>query len=112
MGRFSLLFLYNRIFKPDQSFHVAVRVVGVLNGLWYAGSTIILGVRCVPVKLSRSPFIEGQCFNIIPLINAFSILDSLLDFTVMILPISVLRKVQMSLQRKINAAMIFAIGDL
>ena len=111
-GRFSLLFLYSRIFKSDRSFYVAVRIVGVLNGLWYIGCTVALCLRCVPVKKSWDPLIEGQCFDATAFVVGTQIPDCLLDFAVMILPISVLRKLQMSLRRKIQLTMVFALGGL
>ena len=112
MGRFSLLFLYNRIFKSDRNFYVAVRIVGILNGLWYIAATIMLSVRCVPVRKNWNPLIQGQCFHTVPLLVGISIVDSLLDFMVILVPISVLRRLQMSLRRKIHLALIFILGGL
>ena len=113
MGRFSLLMLYNRIFQSDRSFYVAVRIVGILNSLIYVGCTVAIGFRCAPTGKMWNPVAQGQCFHSSKaLVVALAFLDSLLDFMVMILPISVLRRLQMSWRRKINVAMIFAIGGL
>ena len=111
-GRFSLLFLYNRIFKSDCSFYVAVRFVGIVNGLSYVGCTLALGLHCLHMEKSWDPLIEGRCFHSKALVVFISILDSSLDLAVMILPISVLRRLQMSLRRRINVAMIFIFGGL
>ena len=111
-GRFSLLFLYNRIFKSDRSFSIAMRILGTLNALWYVGFTLAACLRCVPPRKAWNPQVKGQCGNGFALIVAAAVPDSLLDFSLMILPISVLKRLQMSMRRKINLAMIFAIGGL
>ena len=48
----------------------------------------------------------------VPIILAATMPDSFLDFIVMILPIGVLRKLQMSLRHKINLAIVFVLGGL
>ena len=111
-GRFSLLFLYNRIFKSDRSFSIATRILGTVNAIWYVGFTAAACLRCIPPRKLWNPLIKGQCVNDSALMIATAVLDSLLDFCVMILPISVLKRLQMSMRRKINLAMIFAIGGL
>lgn len=111
-GRFSLLLLYNRVFKSNRTFYVAVRIVGMLNVLWYVGCTMALCLHCIPPRKFWNPLIKGQCINPIGFVLAGAILDALLDFAVMILPISVLRRLQMSLQHKIRLAIIFVLGGL
>ena len=111
-GRFSILLLYNRIFKFDRSFSIAMRILGTLNALWYVVFTVAICLRCVPPRKLWNPLIKGQCANSFAIIVAAAVPDSLLDFSLMILPISILKKLQMSMRRKINLAMIFAIGGL
>ena len=110
--RFSLLFLFNRIFKFDRSFSIAVRILGTMNAFFYVSTTVAACLRCVPPRKLWNPLIEGHCASTFAVIVAAAVLDSLLDFSVMILPISVLKRLQMSMQRKVNLAMIFAIGGL
>ena len=109
-GRFSLLFLFNRIFKSDRSFSIAVRILGTLNALFYVSFTVAACLRCVPPRKLWNPLIEGDCASTFAVIVAAAVLDSLLDFSVMMLPISVFKQLQMSMQRKVNLAMIFAVG--
>ena len=111
-GRFSLLFLYNRIFKSDRRFSIAMRILGTLNALWYVGCTVAACLQCVPPKKLWDPLIKGQCADRFAIIIAATISDSLLDFSMMVLPISVLKRLQMSMRHKINLAMIFVIGGL
>lgn len=111
-GRFSLLFLYNRVFAVDRRFHIAVRLVGVVNAFWYVGCTVALCLRCVPPRKIWDPLIKGQCINAVAFVLAAEIPDSLLDFTLIILPIGALRALQMSLRHKIDLALVFVLGGL
>ena len=111
-GRFSLLFLYNRVFNTDSSFYVAVRILATVNGLWYVGCTVALGLQCIPPRKTWNPLITGHCINTIAFVIAAEIPEILLDFSMMILPISVLRRLQLSTRRKINMGIIFAVGGL
>ena len=111
-GRFSLLFLYKRIFQSDRSFSIAMKILGTLNALWYLGFTLAICLRCDPPRKLWNPLIKGQCVNNFDLIIAFTVPDTLLDFSMMILPISVLKRLQMSMRHKINLAIIFAVGGL
>ena len=111
-GRFSLLFLYNRIFKSDRSFSIAMRILGILNALWYIGITVAACLCCVPPKKLWHPLIKAQCANRFAIIIAAAVSDTLLDFSMILLPISVLKRLQMSMRHKINLAIIFVIGGL
>lgn len=111
-GRFSLLFLYNRIFQFDRSFSIAMRILGTLNALVYIAFQVVACFDCVPPRKVWNPLIKGQCVNSFAVVIAAAVLDSLLDFSVMILPIGVLKRLQMSMRRKINLAMIFVNGGL
>ena len=111
-GRFSLLCLYNRVFNTDRSFYIAVRILAIVNGLWYVGCTVALLLRCDPPRKAWNPLVTGHCINADAFVIAAEIPEILLDFSMMILPISVLRRLQLSTRRKINIAIIFAVGGL
>lgn len=111
-GRFSLLFLYNRVFKTRRSFYVAVRILATVNGLWYVACTLALCLQCNPPRKAWNPLIKGHCINTDAFVIAAEIPEILLDFSIMILPISLLRRLQLSMRRKINIGIIFAVGGL
>ena len=89
-----------------------MRILGTLNALVYVAFTVVACFGCIPLGKVWDPLIKGQCVNRFAVIIAAAILDSLLDFSMMILPISVLKRLQMSMRRKINLAMIFVVGGL
>ena len=68
-------------------------------------------LRCVPRRKSWNPLTLDYCINYTTSIVTAAILGSLLDFNVIMVSISVGRRLEMSLKHKVHLGMIFALGD-
>ena len=111
-ARFSLLFLYSRIFSVNRRFRTAVTIVIVINALWWIACTIPLIALCVPIEAVFNPLVKGTCINTDVYVLAAEIPDIMLDFAVMALPLREIRKLQMPLRQKIGVSIIIAMGAL
>ncbi|KUJ10158.1 uncharacterized protein LY89DRAFT_787787 [Mollisia scopiformis] len=108
----SILFLYARIFSIDRSFSISIRIVGFLNIIWFIAATLGLVFQCRPVHKAWDPIVPGKCFNYAAFMLGIEIPNSLLDFVMMALPISMLREMRISVREKIILVMIFMLGGM
>jgi len=46
----SILFLYGRIFAVDRAFSISIRIVGILNVVWFIAATMGLVLQCHSVR--------------------------------------------------------------
>lgn len=111
-ARFSILLFYNRIFSIHERFRIMVIVVGIVNLMWWIGCTVALIWACIPVNANWNPLLKGRCIDKEAFFVAAEVPDSLLDFIIMALPISVLKTLQMPLRQKINIGFVFVMGGL
>lgn len=93
-------------------FRVAVRIVFVINAMWYIGCTFALIGSCIPLRAFWDPLIKGKCINLVTFVIAAEIPDSLLDFIIVGLPLGVLKNLRLPLRHKIPLTCIFILGGL
>jgi len=109
----SIILLYHRIFGIDHRSAIGIRVVGTLNILWMLAAFFGLVFECRPVSFAWDPIIvKGTCFNISLFTVLIEIPNSLLDFVMMAIPISMIRKLQIPLHEKLILIFIFLLGGM
>jgi len=108
----SILLLYARIFSIDNKFSISIKIVGVLNFLWMIAAILGLVIQCRPIHKAWDPLIPGRCFNFATFMVAIEVPNSLLDFVMMALPISMLRTLRIGMKEKLILVLIFAIGGM
>jgi len=106
----SILLLYARIFAVDNKFSVGIKIVAVLNILWMIAAMLGLILQCRPVQKAWDPLLPGKCFSYAKFMVAIEVPNSLLDFVMMALPISMLRTLRIGMREKIILVLIFAMG--
>ena len=115
--KLSILLQYLRIFVPNRKANmplfVAIQVCIWSCFILYFVSMIFAIVDCTPREKIWNPLITGgHCFNASAAYLATSIINVLTDFTILILPMPSLWKLQMPIRRKILTSAIFATGGL
>ncbi|KAK7734009.1 hypothetical protein SLS53_008004 [Cytospora paraplurivora] len=113
-AKLSILLMYNRIFAISSSFRRQVYVLSVLLVLFWVACTIADIFNCWPVKWSwlNSLSPATHCFNFNLFWFSTGIIEALFDIAIIVLPTNMVRKVQMSLKRKIGLVTIFLLGTL
>ncbi|KAI9713566.1 MAG: hypothetical protein M1820_000948 [Bogoriella megaspora] len=107
--KFSVIFLYRRIFSTPTFLKIstgigllclAYMIVGVVAGFLY----------CRPMEHFWNPTVEGECFNFDNFFLVMSIVEILIDVALLLLPLRMIAKLQLNLQKKLMLCGIFALG--
>lgn len=110
----SLLILYYRIFSRDKTF---VRWTFILAGIqiaWFITIFFSLTFMCIPVSKwwDVLDMEEGWCLNDAALLAAEETGNSCVDFAMMALAVSMVRKLQLKTHTKRKLAFVFIVGGL
>lgn len=108
----SILMLYMRVFSVDDRFFLSVKIAHLLNIMWLIAAILSLVFQCSPVEKAWNPLKKGKCFSFAKLTIAIEVPNALLDFAIMALPMSMLRKLQVRLHDKLVLAVVFFLGGM
>ncbi|KAL8682197.1 MAG: hypothetical protein Q9186_001734 [Xanthomendoza sp. 1 TL-2023] len=111
-----LLFLY-RIFSVDRKFRIAAWALGTILVGWTIISFFLRIFACRPIKASWDVKLqldpETRCnpksYNTL---NVHGICNIITDFGLLLLPVPMVWKLQMSLKKKLGVAAVFATGAI
>jgi len=109
----SFLLFYIRIFGIHRCFKRTAYTIQALVVIWCIGDILVEILQCNPVSYNFiwSPQ-DRHCIAIkIPFLIT-AIPNTLLDFVILILPMTVIWTIQLSLRRKIAISAVFLIGGL
>ncbi|KAL4757703.1 CFEM domain-containing protein [Aspergillus foveolatus] len=110
--KLSMLFLYLRLF-PNALLRKAVFVSLAITSLWAIGSFLAQVLSCKPISYYWNQWDgehEGRCTSHNALLLAHSIINIFLDILVIALPMPVLVKLQMSIEKRVGMCLMFAVG--
>ena len=109
--KFSLIFLYRRIF-PNRPLHIALWFIGGVVGCMGIAGILLAIFKCVPVKAGWDPTIKRQCINFYAWIIIHGSQNVVTDFMLLCLPMPLVWRLNMATTRKIQVSGIFALGAL
>jgi hypothetical protein len=111
IAKFSILFLYLRIF-PTPKLRLTVQLSMVVIACHSIAFTIAVGMQCLPLAYLWDPTIHAKCIDI----RVFSIWGAALsifyDIVIMLLPISELKGLNLTARKRIALCFMFALGSL
>ncbi|KAI4185562.1 MAG: hypothetical protein L6R41_004042 [Letrouitia leprolyta] len=103
-----VLFFYRRIFgKP---IYLGTTIILVLQSIWWIVCFCLAVFRCRPVAGSWNPTLGASCVNFENIVIAAESINAALDFAMIILPINVIRTLQLSRKQKVTVSAIFMLG--
>lgn len=111
-AKFSLLFLYYRIFSVSVAFNRAVYTLGAIQLCWSIATYVAHWLECTPPAKLWNPELPGSCIDGPALLAGGETINSLVDFFLVGLAIWMVQALQMKLSVKIKLAVLFAIGGL
>ncbi|KAL4882906.1 CFEM domain-containing protein [Aspergillus karnatakaensis] len=112
MVKISMLLLYLRLF-PNKPLRVAVFVFMGLTAAWGATAFFVLLFSCRPISHYWNKWDgehEGTCLNQDSILVAHSVINILLDVGITIVPMPILIKLHMTLEKKVGVIAMFAVG--
>ncbi|KAB8209617.1 hypothetical protein BDV34DRAFT_210171 [Aspergillus parasiticus] len=112
--KLSILLLYLRVFAPAKRSWMYIFIHGLLwfNAAFYLADTLLEIFACVPREKIWHPDIRGHCVNVNVMILATAILNTISDFSLLILPIFSVWRLHMRNTQKLGISAIFAAGLL
>ncbi|KAL4916728.1 hypothetical protein BDW62DRAFT_218554 [Aspergillus aurantiobrunneus] len=108
----SMLFLYLRLF-PNKPLRLAIHVAIGITAAWAVGSFFAQVFSCSPISFYWNQWDgehSGRCSSHNDLLLAHAIINIVLDVVVIALPMPILFKLQMSLEKRIGMCLMFAVG--
>ena len=109
--KLSILFLYRRIFTTV-SFQKWVTVVASTCVLWGVGAFIAAILKCIPLKDAWNPADTGTCYNTGLFVVVSESINLLQDIIIVLMPVGMIRRLQLPLQQKVSLCFIFLTGGL
>jgi Fungal rhodopsin domain len=111
IAKFSILFLYLRIF-PTPRFRQAVKLSMIVIVCHTIAFTLGVGMQCFPLDSLWDATIPAKCIDI----HIFAIWGAALsifyDIVIMLLPISELKGLNLTLRKRVALCFMFALGSL
>ncbi|KAJ5456046.1 uncharacterized protein N7458_004310 [Penicillium daleae] len=111
--KLSIIFLYHRLF-PLRQYTYILLFCAMLVIAWLLIGIITPFVECHPIHYFWDRYIDenakGSCYNIIAFYMGNSISGMLMDVMLLILPIPIICRLQMSLNKKLAISCILLLG--
>lgn len=116
-AKLSILLQYSRIFAPTTVANlplvIAIRSCICINLIFYAFGFFFAIFECSPrEKIWNRLETTGSCRNVNVALQASGLFNVLSDFMILVIPLPLLWKLQMSLKKKSLTTAVFAIGLL
>ncbi|KAI4236121.1 MAG: hypothetical protein L6R40_006246 [Gallowayella cf. fulva] len=111
LAKIAILIFYLRL-NPNKSFRNSVFAVLILTVGYMIALCLAIFFQCRPVAKFWNPFLEGHCVHAYDLYLWNSILNVVTDFLVLLVPIPMLRKLQVGTRQKWVIGGLFGIGSL
>ncbi|RDL40437.1 uncharacterized protein BP5553_00416 [Venustampulla echinocandica] len=110
--KLSILLQYKRIFCPHNSgtTYWLIHVLIWSNLLYYIAVMIPQIVVCNPREKAWHPYLPGKCLDLPSILITGAVVNIISDFSILILPVHSIWKLQMSRSRKYGVTAIFATG--
>lgn len=111
LAKVAILLFYLRL-NPERGFRTAVYISLVLTTSYVIALSLAILLACQPVAKFWNPFLEGHCLDARKLYLANAILNVIFDFVVLLVPVPMLRKLQVSTRQKLVIGALFSLGSI
>ena len=109
----SILLLYHRLFGVNQWFRTGICVAGALTVMWWIAAFLDSIFQCVPVQAFWDKSIQNpKCQDIRASALGTGIANMILDIMLLIIPLPMIWKLQVSRRIKVSLTGIFMLGAL
>lgn len=115
MIKTSIILLYFRLFGVSKWFRMVLYVTEAVILSWCIATVLPAIFRCKPVPYGwLTPTVEmiGHCTNIDAYLLATSVLNVIIEFWILLLPLSVVWRLRLPTKQKVAVSCIFLLGAL
>lgn len=117
--KFSILSFYRTIFDSLRWFEISTHVLTALCMLWLISGTVISGMLTFSPKCHgyRGPRVavprhDALCVRFAGFLLIHGFLNAAIDIMMLVLPILVIPRMNLSLRQKLQASAVFLVGGL
>lgn len=108
--KFSILSFYGSIF-PQQTFRYIRIGVAIFMTMWAISASVVAIFQCTPIAFGWDPTIQGgSCVNYGLLVLVAGVCNIFTDFFILAMPVPLIWKLNMSMQKKWLLLFTFLIG--
>jgi len=107
--KLSLLSFY-RLLSRDQKFYRIILVMSVISIGFGVSSILVFLLQCLPMAKQWNPTLPGTCINLDAFLYSNAIIMICTDLVLYILPIMIVREVQLSRAKAAAMNVLFAMG--
>lgn len=113
VSKFSILCLYHRVFGVKSAFSKWIKLVALIEILYFIATFLGLALICVPVKRFWHPWwTTGHCINLSHFLAGVETVNSLVDFSMVVLALYMLQEVQIGFANKLKVASVFIVAGM
>ena len=109
--KLSLVYLFRRIFNVSK-FRLVSTIVIVWIALWGVAVFLAAALQCRPLKAFWVKSIDGHCFDGEKYFRGNQVINIILDFVLLALPMPMVYKLHVRWQDKVALAGVFILGGL
>ena len=108
----SFLFLYYRIFGVVKYFRYALWGTAIIVWSFWAACTIVAFLGCLPFARNWDRTIPGHCVNLTAFFRWNGVCNLLIDFLILLLPLPMVWRLNISIRQRIELSGVFLLGVL
>ncbi|KAI9158001.1 Satratoxin biosynthesis SC15 cluster protein [Paramyrothecium foliicola] len=108
--KISALFLFARIFRQSVRFRRLLWILGVAVTCWLACTAVVPWFNCHPIRRTLDPMVPGYCFERMGWFYTSAFLNAFFDLVILVLPMPLIWRLHMTVQRKISITFVFTLG--
>lgn len=115
LAKTAIMLEWSRIFVPHgtrNAFYWVSRALIVINALVYIIGGSVAVAACIPAEKLWHPWVKGHCSSRRAADISTAWFNLFMDVSILLLPQSIIWKLQMTKARKIGIALIFSVGLL
>ena len=107
--KLSIIYLYNRIF-PLPWFKLALHIIAAFATALAVAAVFTTIFQCVPISSQWDPELSGHCMNYGRSIQILGVMSIVIDFILLVLPIPLVWRIQISKTNKLLITVTFMLG--
>ena len=111
LAKLSVLLFYSRCFgSVNRPFRFALHMTALAVVAWGIIFVSFDIFTCTPVRRAWAPFLPGHCIGVSGQVLGSAISNVSIDLVLLILPLPMLWRLQMSMAKKVSLTIAFALG--
>lgn len=111
-AKFSILFLYDRLFSVNKTFVKCMYVTGALQIIYSVVTLFVSIFLCTPIARNWNPMVEGTCIDHNKYLAGSETINSSVDFAMVVMACFMVWHLKMKQALKWKLVILFIIGGV